>query len=147
MRAISSYHGNRPTHPHRHKHTQDRLKYTAPQCNDDATSSDVTSDTFPAVMADLATEYGRQQRMRRRRASVTWQWSAVVRSAVHVRNIHCCVPRIFRSVGPSLPPSARLVVSHCSWTDPPGFRRWLDGDCMVLSSDSGARWCGNWVCH
>jgi len=31
MHAISSYHGNRPTHTQSHTHRQDRLQYTAPQ--------------------------------------------------------------------------------------------------------------------
>jgi len=32
MHAISSYRGERPTHPQTHKIRQDRLQYTAPQC-------------------------------------------------------------------------------------------------------------------
>jgi len=31
MHVISSYHGNRPTHPSTHTNRHDRLQYTAPQ--------------------------------------------------------------------------------------------------------------------
>jgi len=71
MHAISSYHGNRPTHPRTHTHTpthrQDRLQYTAPQL-----ARRVTSRTV-VFMSRQLTRYCSQVTMPMSvRKSISW---------------------------------------------------------------------------